>query len=104
MEPAWLSDFNIKVGGGVDNSNYQHIVHHTLYSTSGFGWEHYQHYVHRASAERSPAISIWFTSYPHFVHQRTHFSLHLCDSPAAERNVKEYLNFNVKRDGADAPS
>lgn len=88
----------------MDNSNYLHIVHQILYSTSGFGRAHYQHFVHQLSAERSPTISIWFTSYPHIVHQRTHFSLYSCDSPPAEINVKEYLNFNVKRDGADAPS
>ena len=104
MKPAWLSDINIKAGGGVDNSNYQHIVHQTLYSTSSFGRAHYQHIVHQVSAERSPAICIAFTGYQHFVHQRTHFSLYSCDSPAAERNVKEYLNFNVKKEGAGAPS
>lgn len=88
----------------MDNSNYQHIVHQTLYFMSGFGRAHYQHIVHQVSAECSPSISIWLTSYQHIVHHRTHFSLYSCDSPAAERNVKEYLNFNVKRDGADAPS
>jgi hypothetical protein len=87
----------------VDNSNYQHIVHQTLYFTSSFGRTQYLHFVHQVSAERSPAIRIWFTGYPHFVHQQTHFSLYSCDSPAPERNVKEYLNFNVKRDGAEPP-
>jgi hypothetical protein len=33
-----------------------------------------------------------------------HLSLYSCDSPAAEKNVKEYLNSNVKRERADTPS